>query len=66
MGVPEWLTPAADVAGVLVGVSSMAIAFLQILDRDGWICHWCGKPLVGSDATVDHLQTVRLRPDLTD
>jgi len=29
---------------------------LQILDRDNWRCHYCGKNVTGSDATVDHLQ----------
>lgn len=24
------------------------------LDRDGWVCTWCSKPLVGDDATADH------------
>jgi len=28
---------------------------LAVLDRDGWICTYCHKPLEGSDATVDHL-----------
>lgn len=25
------------------------------LDRDGWTCMQCGKPLEGSDATADHV-----------
>ena len=28
---------------------------LAVLDRDGWICTACGKPLDGPDATVDHV-----------
>lgn len=28
---------------------------LQCLDRDGWVCQYCGKHLIGSDATADHL-----------
>lgn len=28
---------------------------LRVLDRDGWTCAFCGKPLEGPDATVDHL-----------
>ena len=28
---------------------------LTILHRDNWLCHYCGKQLAGSDATVDHL-----------
>lgn len=27
----------------------------RILDRDQWTCQYCGKPLEGSDATVDHI-----------
>jgi 5-methylcytosine-specific restriction endonuclease McrA len=23
-----------------------------VLDRDGWICHWCGRPAI----SVDHVQ----------
>ena len=30
-------------------------ARIQILNRDNWTCHYCGKKLVGSDATVDHI-----------
>jgi 5-methylcytosine-specific restriction endonuclease McrA len=26
-----------------------------VLDRDGWTCMTCGKPLVDRDATVDHI-----------
>lgn len=26
-----------------------------VLDRDGWLCVYCGKQLEGSDATVDHI-----------
>lgn len=28
---------------------------LRILDRDSWVCAYCGKDLEGSDATADHL-----------
>lgn len=28
---------------------------LRILNRDGWICGYCGKALEGQDATVDHI-----------
>lgn len=28
---------------------------LQILDRDGWSCGYCGNYLIASDATVDHI-----------
>lgn len=31
------------------------ITRLQVLDRDGWICAYCRKALVGDDATVDHI-----------
>lgn len=27
----------------------------RVLDRDGWVCAYCGKPLIGSDATADHI-----------
>lgn len=30
----------------------------RVLDRDGWRCAYCGCDLVGSDATVDHLESV--------
>lgn len=26
-----------------------------MLERDGWICAYCGKALDGDDATVDHV-----------
>lgn len=26
-----------------------------VLNRDGWRCTACGKPVEGSDATVDHI-----------
>lgn len=26
-----------------------------MLDRDGWICQYCQKGLVGDDATADHI-----------
>lgn len=28
---------------------------LSVLNRDGWRCAVCGKPLEGQDATVDHI-----------
>ena len=28
---------------------------IAILNRDAWTCQICGKHLVGSDATVDHI-----------
>lgn len=28
---------------------------LRVLNRDGWICAYCGKALEGSDATADHV-----------
>ena len=28
---------------------------IQILIRDHWTCTYCGKPLLGPDATVDHV-----------
>ena len=28
---------------------------LRILNRDGWLCAYCGKALEGKDATVDHI-----------
>lgn len=28
---------------------------LRVLDRDGWMCSYCGKHLEGRDATADHL-----------
>ena len=27
---------------------------IQVLNRDQWSCHYCGKKISGSDATVDH------------
>lgn len=30
----------------------------RVLDRDGWQCAYCGKDLVGDDATVDHLEAI--------
>lgn len=35
---------------------------LRVLERDGWQCHYCHKPLDGEDATVDHLEPVSLNP----
>lgn len=26
-----------------------------VLERDGWLCSACSKPLEGDDATVDHI-----------
>lgn len=31
----------------------------RVLDRDDWVCAYCGKDLVGSDATVDHVVAVK-------
>tara|TARA_R110000822_G_scaffold123979_5_gene258507 strand:+ start:733 stop:996 length:264 start_codon:yes stop_codon:yes gene_type:complete len=28
---------------------------LKVLERDAWTCSFCGKHLVGGDATVDHV-----------
>lgn len=28
---------------------------LAVLDRDGWQCTYCHKPLEGRDATADHI-----------
>ena len=28
---------------------------LRVLDRDEWTCVYCGKDLVGKDATADHV-----------
>lgn len=28
---------------------------LLVLERDGWRCTACGKPIEGTDATVDHI-----------
>lgn len=36
---------------------------LRVLDRDGYQCVYCGKPLVGSDATVDHINAISLNPE---
>lgn len=36
----------------------------DILDRDKWICYRCGKKLIGSDATVDHLIPISKDPTL--
>lgn len=35
---------------------------LRTLERDGWLCSHCGKPLEGSDATVDHIEPISLDP----
>ena len=37
---------------------------ITILNRDNWTCHICGKHLVGSDATVDHLLPLSSHPHL--
>ena len=31
---------------------------LRVLERDGYVCIYCGKDLVGDDATVDHIESV--------
>lgn len=31
---------------------------LRILNRDGWVCGYCGDPLEGSNATVDHIVAI--------
>ena len=36
---------------------------LRVLERDGWLCLYCGKALEGADATVDHLTPISLQPD---
>jgi len=28
---------------------------LACLERDGWVCAYCGKHLEGADATADHI-----------
>lgn len=28
---------------------------LRVLERDNWTCSYCGKHLVGDDATADHI-----------
>ncbi|MBX3309702.1 MAG: HNH endonuclease [Cryobacterium sp.] len=28
---------------------------LRVLERDGWQCSYCGRPIEGSDATADHV-----------
>jgi len=30
-----------------------------VLDRDGWVCYICNKKLAGSDATVDHIISLK-------
>lgn len=35
----------------------------RVLDRDGWNCTACTKALVGTDATVDHIEPIALDPD---
>ena len=37
----------------------------RVLDRDGWTCQNCAKPLVGADATVDHTDPISLDPTHT-
>ena len=36
---------------------------LRVLERDGWQCAYCGKALVGDDATVDHIVPISTDPD---
>lgn len=36
---------------------------LRVLERDGWVCAYCGKALVGDDATVDHIDAIVNDPD---
>ena len=36
----------------------------RILDRDGWICGYCGVALVTSNATVDHIIPQIVAPHL--
>lgn len=38
---------------------------LRVLNRDGWTCGYCGKQLVGDDATVDHVEPIALDPGRT-
>lgn len=28
---------------------------LKVLNRDNWVCSYCGKHLEGADATADHI-----------
>ena len=35
--------------------SEWAATRLRVLNRDGWICVYCGKHLEGDDATADHV-----------
>lgn len=37
---------------------------MLILNRDKWICYICGKKLVNSDATVDHIVSIADDPSL--
>jgi len=37
---------------------------LVILERDQWRCYICGKQLIGSDATVDHIKPFSINPEL--
>jgi 5-methylcytosine-specific restriction endonuclease McrA len=37
---------------------------IQILIRDHWTCAYCGKPLLGPDATVDHVIPIDIAPSL--
>ena len=39
-----------------------AVLRQQIIERDGWACRCCGKRALRLE--VDHVQPVRLRPDL--
>ena len=37
---------------------------IEILQRDQWTCAYCHKPLLGPDATVDHLIPISIAPSL--
>lgn len=35
----------------------------RVLRRDNWTCSYCGSPIEGDNATVDHVSPVVLDPD---